>query len=358
MGIELSRDPLFTSEEIVLGVRNHGFHYEAFRYPITPIGIHYLLIHFDIPYIDARTYKLPIGGAVRRPLELTLDDIKARPAVTMPVVMECAGVGRVKLSPRSIVWPWSDESVGCYAWTGTPLRPILEEAGLLDDAVEILFTGHDRGVDQGVEQNYERSLTLEEALLDQVILAYEANGRPLPPQHGFPLRLIVPDWYGMTSVKWLKSITAIKEPFQGIQQAVLYRYKRDKDDPGTPVIFKRPHAVMVPPGIPDVVTRRRFIQPGTTLVEGRAWSGRSTVTKVEFSADLGRTWGIAQLDEPVGPYAWRRWSYEWSAQPGQYELWVRATDEAGNTQPINQDEVWNYGGYGVNIIQRVLITVR
>lgn len=356
--VEFATSQDFRREEVLLALRNHGLQLEGLRYPITPIGMHYLLIHFDIPKIDTRTYKLEIGGYVRRPLQLTLNDIKARPAVTLPVIMECAGTGRAYLSPRPVLWPWYDEAIGCAAWTGTPLRPILEEAGLLGEAVEILFTGHDRGIDQGVEHNFERSLTLDEALRDGVLLAYEVNGRPLPPQHGFPLRLIVPDWYGMASVKWLKSITAINEPFKGVQQAIQYRYRQSGDDPGTPVTLKRPHAVIVPPGIPDVVSRTRYVQAGRTLVQGRAWSGRSAVKRVEFSADGGRTWGNAKLDAPVGPYGWTQWSYEWFAKPGQYELWVRATDAAGNTQPINEDEVWNYGGYGVNVVQRVPVIVR
>src|SRR5215211_5765026 len=193
----------FSQEEVGLALRNHGMHLEGLRYPITPIGMHYLLIHFDIPFIDPTTYELSIAGCVRNPLRLSLGDVKARPAVTMPVMMECAGIGRAHLSPRPVSAPWHDEAIGCAQWTGTPLRPILEEAGLLDDVAEILFSGHDRGIDHDVEHDYERSLPLEEVVREEVILAYEMNGEPLPPQHGFPLRLIVPEWYGMTSVKWL-----------------------------------------------------------------------------------------------------------------------------------------------------------
>jgi DMSO/TMAO reductase YedYZ molybdopterin-dependent catalytic subunit len=273
-------------------------------------------------------------------------------------MMECAGIGRAHLSPRPISAPWHNEAVGCAEWTGTPLRPILEEAGLLDDAVEILFAGHDRGIDQDVEQDYERSLPLEEALRDEVILAYGMNGQPLPPQHGSPLRLIVPEWYGMTSVKWLKSITAIADPFEGVQQAVLYRYKQSEEDPGTPVTRKNPHALMIPPGIPDYLSRTRHLRPGRTLVEGRAWSGWGAVERVEFSSDGGHTWDDAELGEPVARYAWVRWSYEWDArEPGEYELCVRATDAAGKTQPVDDAEAWNVSGYGVNVVQRVAVLV-
>jgi len=272
--------------------------------------------------------------------------------------MECGGNGRARLSPRPISAPWHEEAVGCAEWTGTPLRPILEEAGVLDDAVEIVFSGHDRGIDGGVEHDYERSLPVEEALRDDVLLAYAMNGRPLPPQHGFPLRLLVPDWYGMASVKWLRSITAVAEPFSGVQQAVKYRYKRSEEDPGTPVTRKHPRALMVPPGIPDYLSRKRHVPPEETLVEGRAWSGYGPVVRVEFSPDGGQTWEDADLGEPLGPYAWRPWSYEWDArEPGEYELCARATDASGRTQPASGDELWNYGGYGVNAVQRVPVVV-
>jgi sulfane dehydrogenase subunit SoxC len=348
----------FTREEVGLALRNPGMPLEALRRPITPIGMHYVLIHFDVPDVDPATFELAIDGRVRNPMALTLADLRARPAVTMPVVMECAGSGRARLAPRPISAPWHEEAIGCAEWTGTPLRGVLEEAGLLDDAVEVLFTGHDRGIDQGVEQDYQRSLPIEEAMLDDVLLAYAMNGQPLPASHGFPLRLVVPDWYGMASVKWLRSITAIAEPFEGVQQAQLYRYRSSEDDPGTPVTRKRPRALMAPPGVPEFLTRTRHVPVGRTPIEGRAWSGADPVARVEFSADGGRSWQDARLQERNGPHGWSAWSYEWDAdEPGDYELCVRATDSAGNVQPLDSSEAWNQGGYGVNAVQRVPVRV-
>jgi DMSO/TMAO reductase YedYZ molybdopterin-dependent catalytic subunit len=167
----------------------------------------------------------------------------------------------------------------------------------------------------------------------------------------------VPEWYGMASVKWLKSITATSEPFEGVQQANKYLYQSSEDDPGTAVTRKHPHALMVPPGIPDFLTRERRVRPGTVLVEGRAWSGFGPVERVEFSADGGRTWKNAELGEQLGPHAWRSWSCEWDAEPGEYELRVRATDATGRTQPSDAGETWNQGGYGVNVVQRVPVSV-
>ena len=353
-----STSPGFSREEVGLALRNHGMHLEGLRYPVTPVGMHYLLIHFDIPPVEPATYKLPVTGRVRDPLELSLEDIKSRPKVTMPVMMECGGNGRAHLSPRAISAPWYDEAVGCAEWSGTPLRQILEEAGLLDDAVEVVFTGHDRGVDQGVEHDYGRSLKIEDALKDEVFLAYEMNGQPLPPQHGFPLRLVVPDWYGMASVKWLKEIRATNEPFEGVQQVVAYNYRQSEDDPGTPVTRKRPHALMVPPGIPDFLSRERRVETGSVTVEGRAWSGFGPIEKVEFSPDDGETWEVADLGKAAGPYGWTYWSHEWAARPGEYELRVRATDASGKTQPVLGDESWNQGGYGANVAQRVTVRAR
>jgi DMSO/TMAO reductase YedYZ molybdopterin-dependent catalytic subunit len=348
----------FTREEVRLALRNPGMPLEALRRPITPIGMHYVLVHFDIPDVDPATFELVVDGRVREPAALTLPDLRARPAVTMPVMLECAGTGRAHLAPRPVSAPWHDEAIGCAEWTGTPLRGVLEDAGLLDDAVEVLFTGHDRGVDQGVEQDYQRSLPIAEALREDVLLAYAMNGQPLPPAHGFPLRLVVPEWYGMASVKWLRSITTISQPFEGVQQTLLYRYRRSEDDPGTPVTHKKPRALMAPPGIPEFLSRRRHVRAGPALVEGRAWSGRHPVSRVQFSADGGRTWSDVRLEEPNGKHGWTRWSHAWDpGAAGDYELCVRATDAAGNAQPLESADAWNQGGYGVNAVQRVAVRV-
>jgi sulfane dehydrogenase subunit SoxC len=272
-------------------------------------------------------------------------------------MMECAGSGRAHLAPRPISAPWHDEAIGCAEWTGTPLCGILEQAGLLDDAVELLFTGHDRGVDQDVEQDYQRSLPIAEAMREDVLLAYSMNGQPLPARHGFPLRLVVPDWYGMASVKWLRSITAIAQPFEGVQQTLLYSYRRSEADPGTPVTRQKPRALMAPPGIPEFLSRTRHVRAGRTLIEGRAWSGLGAVSHVAFSADGGRTWADARLDQPVTKYDWTAWSYTWDAEPGDHELCVRAMDAAGNTQPLDGADAWNQGGYAVNVVQRVAVRV-
>src|SRR5262249_30015231 len=159
--------------------------------------------------------------------ELDLEEIRARPRVTQTVTLECAGNGRARLFPRPISQPWLQEAVGTSSWTGTPLRGLLREAGLKPGTVELVFTGCDDGVEKGYEHDYARSLTVDEANREEVLLAYEMNGRALEPQHGFPLRLLIPGWYGMAHVKWLQRIEAVRTPFTGYQQTVAYQYKTD-----------------------------------------------------------------------------------------------------------------------------------
>jgi DMSO/TMAO reductase YedYZ molybdopterin-dependent catalytic subunit len=342
-------------DELQLAARNHGMPLEALRHDLTPVGLHYLLIHYDVPTIDPAAWRLRVGGRVRRELELSLDDVRAMPAVTVPVTMECAGNGRAWLEPRPVSQPWLVEAVGTGAWTGVPLRAVLETCGVAGSALEVVFSGADRGVEGGVEQAYERSLTLDEALGDGPLLAYALNGAPLPPQHGFPLRLVVPGWYGMTNVKWLERITVVDEPFAGYQQARAYRMRTDAGDPGTPVTRIEPRSLMVPPGIPDFMTRRRFVRPGRVVLEGRAWSGWGPIAAVEVSTDGGTVWRAADLDPDAGRWAWRSWSIDWDAVTGEYELCCRARDATGRVQP--HEPRWNVGGYANNAVHRVPVSV-
>jgi sulfane dehydrogenase subunit SoxC len=345
-----------TMEELQLAARNHGMPLEALRYDVTPVGLHYLLIHFDIPEADERTWRLEVGGQVRAPRTLTMEELRRRPAVTVPVTLECAGNGRARLDPRPVSQPWLEEAVGTAEWTGTPLRPLLEEAGIGPGAVEVLFAGADRGIQGGLEQDYERSLPLQEAMRDEVLLAWEINGRPLPPQHGYPLRLVVPGWYGMTSVKWLRGINVLTEPFTGYQQAGSYLIHASEDDPGVPVTRMAPRSLLLPPGIPEFESRGRFLAPGHHRLRGRAWSGLAAIATVEVSTDAGQSWQPAELGPRRSLWSWVGWSFAWEATPGSHQLCSRATDEAGNTQPLQSP--WNTGGYANNAVQRVQVTVR
>jgi sulfane dehydrogenase subunit SoxC len=340
-------------EELQLAARNHGMPLEALRFPVTPVGLHYLLIHYDVPVVDGDAWRLTVSGG--RELSLGLDDLHALPSVDVTATMECAGNGRARLDPRPVSQPWLLEAVGNARWTGTPLRPLLEEAGIPETTVEVLFTGLDRGVEAEEEQRFQRSLALEDALRDDVILAYEMNGAPLPPQHGFPMRLLVPGWYGMTNVKWLDRIELLDAPFGGYQQAWAYRLRQAEDELGEPLQWMRPRSLLVPPGIPEFMTRERVLPAGECIVEGRAWSGLAPVAGVQVSADGGETWSDAELEPEEGRWAWRGWSFQWDARPGEHVLCSRARDEAGNEQPV--EPAWNLGGYANNAVQTVRVVV-
>jgi len=176
-----------------------------------------------------------------------------------------------------------------------------------------------------------RSLALDEVFGSEAILAYEVNGAPLPPQHGFPLRLVVPGWYGMTSVKWLSRISLLGAPFDGFQMRHSYRVRLDEDEPGDPITLIAPRSLMIPPGIPEFTSRTRVVEAGTCELHGRAWSGESEVVAVYVSTDAGETWTPAELGEAaLGRWAWRSWRYAWEAEPGEHELCCRARDAAAS----------------------------
>lgn len=346
----------FAREEIQLNNRNSGQPLEALRHALTPIGLHYLLIHFDIPFVEkAEDWRLTVGGLVERPQSLALADLMDLPQKTLRVTMECAGNGRALLSPRWQSQPWEHGAVGTAEWTGTPLRHVLDRAGLLPGTAEIAFLGADRGMDGGIEHDYGRSLIPEKALHEDVLLVWAMNGMPLLPQHGFPLRMIVPGWYGMASVKWLNRVEALGKPFDGHQQVGTYIYRQAPDDPGTPVTTMRVRSLMVPPGIPHWYGRHRLVDAGEVMLTGRAWSGAGVpIRKVEVAID-GR-WQEAELEPRHGRYAWTGWRAAWRAVPGEHTLMCRATDAEGQVQPLEQ--AWDNSGFGNNAVQRVPVTVR
>jgi DMSO/TMAO reductase YedYZ molybdopterin-dependent catalytic subunit len=344
----------YMKEEVALATRNSGMPLEALRYDVTPAGLHYLLIHFDIPQADAATWKLRAEGLVARPKELGLAELRRMRSKTLRVTLECAGNGRGQVSPRYPSVPWLEEGVSTAEWTGVPLSDVLNEIGPAKPVREIVFHGADRGFDRGIEHTYSRSLGLEEAMHEDVLLAYEMNGAPLLPQHGAPLRLLVPRWYGMASVKWLQRIEAIDHAFDGVQQALGYHFRAVAGDTGIPCTRMRVNSLMAPPGIPDFFGRRRTVDAGVVEILGRAWSGDGAVRRVEFAVD-GK-WQDAALDAPAGPHAWLRWRARWQAAPGAHELRCRATDATGAVQPL--EPPWDVAGFGNNAAQRVEVTVR
>jgi len=344
-------------DELRMAARNHGMPLEMLSHDVTPVGLHYLLVHYDIPVLDPDAWRLEIDGHVESPLVLDMTALLDQPQTTQRVTLECAGNGRATLDPRPVSQPWLDEAVGTARWTGTPLAPLLAQAGVLDGAVDVVFSGADHGIERGVEQDYERALPVAEACHPDVLVAHTMNGQPLPPQHGAPARLIVPGWYGMAQVKWLVKITVVDEPFTGYQNAVTYRITQDADEDGEPVTRMRPRALLRPPGFPDFQTRTRFVDRGVHDIVGRAWSGYASVVRVETSADGGATWTDATLGPETDRDAWRPWRWTWTADAtGPHVLCARATDAAGNTQPVAPR--WNRQAMANNHVQRVTVVVR
>jgi DMSO/TMAO reductase YedYZ molybdopterin-dependent catalytic subunit len=333
-------------DELRLASRNHAMPAEAMRFDVTPPGLHYVLVHYDIPVVDPSTWQLRIGGCVDRELSVDLDSLTQMPRHTVRVTMECAGNGRLGLTPRPVSQPWLTGAVGTADWTGVPLRDLLADAGVTDDAVDVAFRGADHGVERGVEQDYARGLSLDDATRPDVLVAYEMNGAALPPQHGFPVRLVVPGWYGMAHVKWLCDITVLDREFDGFQNITAYRMRQEADDVGEPVTRIEPRALLVPPGFPEFMTRVRVVRPGPQTLEGRAWSGWGPISRVEVSTDDGLSWQDADLDPSVSSFAWRRFSCDWAATPGRHRLRVRAYDSTGRTQ--SEAPRWSRGGFTNN----------
>ena len=346
---------LFSESEVELANRNSGMPLESLHYDVTPIGQHYLLTHFDIPRLSSQDYVLAFNGHFSNPYSLTLKEIKSLPQKTIPVTLECAGNGRSTMVPRSFSMPWKYGAVGTSEWTGTPLNALIKMAQPKDCVIDITFTGADRGYDSGHEHNFARSLNLKQIDELDVLLVYQMNGIPLLPQHGAPLRIIVPGWYGMASVKWLTEIKALNRSFDGYQQTGTYCYRKTRDEPGKPITEIKVKSLMKPPGIPDWTSRKRLVSSGKINLIGRAWSGGGRkIKKVEVS--FNGKWLEAKLKKPNGKYSWVKWSLDWIAVEGHYTLGCRATDESGETQP--ETPAFDIGGFANNAVQKMEIFVR
>jgi DMSO/TMAO reductase YedYZ molybdopterin-dependent catalytic subunit len=348
-------DEAISFEELALASRNHAMPLEALRYDVTPPGLHYVLVHYDIPVLDADQWRLSLRGCVQTPLTLDLETLLEMPRHTVRVTMECAGNGRAHLAPRPVSQPWLTGAVGTADWTGVRLADLLEDAGVTSDAVDVVFSGDDHGVERGVEDDYRRGLSLPDASAADVIVAYEMNGMPLPPQHGYPARLVVPGWYGMAHVKWLRDIEVIDRGFEGFQNVVAYNLRNDPEEPGTPVTRIEPRALLAPPGFPDFMSRVRVARPGVLAIEGRAWSGWGDITRVEVSADDGITWWDAELEPAADTHAWQRFTTRWDATPGEHLLRSRAHDSSGRVQPA--DPSWSVGGFANNAVEAIRVVV-
>jgi DMSO/TMAO reductase YedYZ molybdopterin-dependent catalytic subunit len=317
----------------------------------TPNPLTYVRNHFSIPDLNETSWRLKLGGEFDQPREYTLAELQDLPIRTIPLTLECAGNGRKSMDPQPKGTPWDYGAVSVIEVTGTSLLNLLETVGLRDNVVELSFHGADEGeVEPGRSVSYVRSLPLELALHPDTMLVWAMNGETLTPEHGYPLRLHVPGWYGMAAVKWLEEIRALPEPFEGFFQSEHYVYREEVGTPeAEPVREMRVRSLITYP------EHGASLENGRIEILGMAWSGKGEITRVEVSTDGGATWVTAHLDRPESEYVPSVWTHQWTpVEPGSYTLLSRATDSAGDIQPLEQR--WNKGGYGNNGVQAVEVS--
>src|SRR3954468_3938232 len=287
---------------------------EALAGEITPTRLHYVRSNFAVP---AHEGILEVGGAVANPTPLTLDDLRAMPAHERAVTLECAGNGRLETRPLPIGEPWGDYAVSTARWTGALLHEVLERSSPSADGIEVRFEGADHGAyhltpvlaeTDRDDLRFVRALPLALAAdpTAEILIAYEMNGEPLGRDHGAPFRLIVPHWYAVASVKWLKRIDVLTEPFTGEFQTGHYMYEWP-DRPPESVSLMRVRARITDPAPASIIPE------GTCTVRGKAWSGTGPVTRVDVSLTGAGDWLPARLEPARGPYHWQDWSFDWDA---------------------------------------------
>lgn len=320
---------------------------------VTPSTNFYVRNHFSTPELDPERYELTVGGIVERPLRLRLRDLHNLPAQSLVATLECAGNGRTRFDPPVDGEQWHFGAASTAEWTGVPLAELLDRAGLSACAHDVVFRGADSGIVDGATApvRFERALSVEDARQSGALVAYAMNGEPLPLQHGRPVRLIVPGWYSVASVKWLTEIEVIGHPFEAFFQTKRYHYEFERDGKVVrePVRLQRVRALIAQP------TDGAYVSPGDIVVRGVAWSGAAPIDRVDVSVG-GGTWQPARLLGEPRRHSWQWWElFARCDAPGAVTVRARATDQAGNTQPDEPE--WNRLGYGGNAIQTVSIVV-
>lgn len=325
---------------------------------ITPTEMFYVRTHFPIPEIDRKQWRLRVEGEVEKPFEISYEELLRLESRTIPVTLECAGNNRNFLAQKVKGVQWGLGAVGNAEWSGVPLSVLLNRAGMRKNALDLILEGADEGpLDDPMRPpgnvRFARSVPLGKA--GEVLLAYRMNGRELLPQHGFPLRAIVPGWYAMASIKWLQRVVVTDQPFNGYYQTLDYAYWAQRN--GLPEL--RPLSAM------QLKAEIAQPAPGQTVplnsnvnIRGAAWTGEGTITRVEVSSDAGATWSEANLIGPAAPHAWRLWEFQWRtpSKPGRQTLVARAIDSSGQTQPAERDP--GRGTYMINHLLPITVEVR
>src|SRR2546428_1030198 len=326
---------------------------------ITPTESFYVRTHFPIPAIDKDEWWLHVEGEVEEPFAMNYEELLKLESVTIPVTLECAGNNRNFLEPKVKGVQWGLGAVGTAEWTGVPLAILLDRAEVKPEAREVILEGADGGVLEEAKRppgivKFARSIPLLKARED-VLLAYKMNGSDLPPEHGFPLRAIVPGWYAMASIKWLQRVIVTDRPFNGYYQTLDYAYWKRRGD----------NAELVP--LSEMQIKAEIAQPseGETVpansnvrVHGAAWTSNGEITKVEINSDDEATWNEAKLLGESKPDAWRLWEWSWKtpARSGKATLTARATDSNGQTQPTERDP--DRGTYMINHLLPITVEVK
>ena len=329
---------------------------EAFGSWLTPNDAFFVRQHLPRPQVDASAWTLEVAGRVSKPLRLSLADLRALPQQTVPATLECTGNGRRFYTPRVLGLPWGKGGIGNAEWRGPRLADILAAAGVSSGELFVDADGADRGLAK--TPDFVRSIPLSKALHEATLVALQMNGAPLPEIHGGPMRLVIPGWNGANWVKWVRKLMVVEQPHSGFYMNPAYKYPRYTPKPGTAV---KPEDLAALEAMP---VKSFFYAPqsgsvhagGRIELAGVAWAGEQRVARVEISADRGRSWREATLGREDFPSAWRLWQYEWSpSNRGFYVLMCRATDRAGNVQPM--EAAWNPSGYLWNSVDRLEVIV-
>jgi DMSO/TMAO reductase YedYZ molybdopterin-dependent catalytic subunit len=326
---------------------------------ITPTELFYVRTHFPIPAIDKDQWWLHVEGEVEKPFAINYEELLKFGSLTIPATLECAGNNRNFLEPKVKGVQWRLGAVGTAEWTGVPLSILLDRARVKTSACEVILEGADQGLLEDPKSpsgvlTFARSIRLAKARSD-VLLAYKMNGVDLPPQHGFPLRAIVPGWYAMASIKWLQRVIVTDRPFSGYYQTLDYAFWKRRGDIAelAPLTDMQIKAEIAKPVKGEIVPADSRVR-----IHGAAWTSDAEIIKVELSTDGGGNWHeVTLLDKPV-PNAWRRWEFDWKTPvaAGTVALIARATDSRGCTQPVERDP--DRGTYMINHLLPIEVEVR
>ncbi|TAJ25474.1 MAG: molybdopterin containing oxidoreductase [Reyranella sp.] len=331
---------------------------------VTPTAKLFVRNNGGVPDItgDPKAWKIKIDGEVNTPLEISVGEMMSRfPSVTYQLTLECGGNGRSFFSPEARGNQWTNGGVGCPQWTGIRLADVLKAAGLKPSAA---FTGH-YGADPTLagetdKPTISRGMPIAKAMDEHTLIAFKLNGQDMPLIHGAPARLVVPGWAGSLSTKWLKRIWVRDKEHDGPGMGGFsYRVPKKPIVPGSKG-DEKDTAILEAMPVRSVIT---FPADGTKLtsrkldLRGQAWSGEGDIKSVDISTDYGVTWKTAKVNAPANKFAWQRFTASVDLpSPGYYEVWAKATDAKGVTQPFTAAN-WNPQGYGANPINRIRVLV-